>query len=305
MLQKPPIAIITDEVYADLDSQIKWMLANKINVGQVRTVNGVNVQNMTTEQAKAAAKAFKDAGIKIDVLAAGLGKTNLADRMQVEAQLDAANRLVDHAATFDCNKIRVFAGFRHKDIQAGWKSEVLPFFQELLEFFPTDIKLLVENEPATYCPTPMEVLALCGELQDHRVKLLIDIGNLGFAPELYNNIGLIGGNFAFLVSNMTEICQAIIDGVHVKNTVTNSSLMSSTVPLNAGIINFHQHVQHLICCGINRPICLEPHRLPKTDNRIVLDEAMRAMPGGPGYGNPEAAEEDLKILREILEKVEI
>ncbi|MFA5318376.1 MAG: TIM barrel protein [Patescibacteria group bacterium] len=290
------IGIISDEIALDLETQLKWCEEYRIRAVQIRTVDGVGVKNITPSHALEIADSFRRIGTRVELLAANLGECCLSNSQQADAQIEDCKRLVVLAPHFGTKIIRAFAGFREKDIQFGWEY-VLSFFRKVLEILPEDFVLVVENEPATYCPTPMEVLALSKELKDPRIRLLIDIGNLGFAPEIINAVRLAGSCSSEVAEKMTKMCHQIIGAVHIKNTFVRG-MESRTVALNAGHFNLETHIEQLAGFGLGHlPICLEPYRPPQTDDETVLDEAMQAMPGGSGYGNLAAAEEDLNILR--------
>lgn len=302
MSLRRPIGIISDEIGCRLSEQLRWLNEHNVGVVQLRTVDGERVHEISEKRAEKVADALCLAGISVEALAAGVGKDDLTTKAGKARQLKALRQLKRLAPIFGTRKIRAFAGFREKDIQAHWEKHIIPFFQQALEALGNSCVLVIENEPATFCSTPLEVLALRQALlNDERIQALIDMGNLGFAPEIVRNFQLMHVDINDLVGMLTAHCRHIIGSIHVKNTTVNDALQSETVALNAGLIDFERHINHLIVdLKVDLPFIMEPHRPPKGEG-AVLEEALRAMPGGEHYGNPAAAEEDLGILTEILD----
>lgn len=296
------IGIISDEVSSSLPMAVDWAKENEVFSFELRTVNGPYIHLITPEEAKTAASILKQAGIEVNCLASSFGKCNLPNANEVEQQFKNLEALIERSKIFETSVIRAFAGWRYRDIPASWPG-IVEFFSRALEILPADMALAIENEPATGCATLADVAALREAIGDNRIRALFDPGNYGYDVGLVRTLKEINvlTNTVFtlhtyVVRHWREY-NGIIRLVHCKNVRTSEYATVKTVGLLDGLVDFPWLFRFFREANFDVPLDLEPHRAAQGQQ---LEEAKRAIPGGPGYGNIENATADLKALRDIL-----
>ena len=300
MVKDCKIGIISDEVFWLLDKFIDWAQKNEVKNCELRTVNGQYIQELSPSMAKQSALLLRKAGITVNALAAGLGKCDLANSEQVDKHLKMVPRLVENARIFGTNKIRLFAGWRCRDIPGTWDG-IVAFCGRVLAELPDDMMFLVENEAATGCASLSDVAVLCLSLKnDVRIASLFDPGNYVYDTGTMNVLFRMGYGINDLIEAELKKYSRLIKIVHCKNA-TGGSLMTSrtarTVGLGDGEIDYRRLLKKLESLEVIAPLDLEPHRLEAGQQ---LSERTRATPGGEGYGSPVNAEHDLNVIRSIL-----
>lgn len=311
-----PIGIISDEIGSikgrereiegSVEAWLKWAEKNPVDGLEIRTCGGKYIHLLTQSEAKRAARLIHQAGLRVHALAAGLGKDDLNVKARVKRQLATIDNLVGNAQIFQTNRIRAFAGWRRRDLPGSW-DDILRFFEKVLKKIPEGIVLCIENEPATGCATLGDIARLAEAFgNDPRIGAIYDPGNLGYDVSLVHALRALSKR-----NRSTDLLNdfitwevrdygSIIRLVHAKNTVLGKDgVRTKTVKLDIGIVHFPSFFVSLRMNKIDVPIDLEPHR-PKAGQ---LDDAVRAVPGGPGYGDPEVAAEDYRILTTMLKEL--
>lgn len=311
------VGVISDElgsikgrerkIEGSVEAWLRWAEENPVNGFEIRTCGGRYVHLLKPNEAKQAARLIHQAGLRVHALAAGLGKEDLSVKARVKRQLATIDTLIGNAQIFQTNRIRVFAGWRRRDLPGSW-DDILRFFEKALKKIPEGIVLCIENEPATGCATLGDIARLAKAFgNDPRIGAIYDPGNSGYDVSLIHALRILGKienrpllDFVnqFIAQEVREY-GSIIRLVHAKNTILDEDgVKTRTVKLDSGMVDFPTFFWLLKEKRIDVPIDLEPHR-PKAGQ---LDDAVRAVPGGPGYGDPEIATEDYKILTTMLKE---
>ena len=103
------LCAFADEAAEPIAEQISALKENNIPQIELRSVDGINVKDLTDEKAQEIARALKEAGISVWSLGSPLGKSDIsADFSQEVAVL---KRLLQLCRLFECDKIRVFSFF--------------------------------------------------------------------------------------------------------------------------------------------------------------------------------------------------
>ena len=307
------IGTIFDEIGAGLvSSWLSFLDKNEVTSGEIRTIDGVNVDEQTLYQAETCATMLAQSGKIVTCLASNLGKTNLIgpngklDEDVVELEIAKAVRLVARAKIYDTRVIRAFGGFHQKDMTTMWPI-IKEFVPQIVAVIPDNMFLAFENEPATGLSMPSDVLTLSQFMKDDpRIRLLADVGNIIFDVDLIRALERISPSPKYakvllntLIENELKACQGLISVVHLKNLKIEppAKMEARTVGLDRGLVDFGMVLKTLNNIGYEGPIDLETHRAAA--GRQISDAARHA-PGGEGYGNPKDVKYDLKVARELV-----
>ena len=104
------LCAFADESDKMVEGQIKALKRNNIDLIELRGLDGTNVSKLTEDEARAYAKQFEEAGIKVWSIGSPLGKVRItADLEEHMAEVRHVCRL---AKIFGTDKIRMFS-FRH------------------------------------------------------------------------------------------------------------------------------------------------------------------------------------------------
>lgn len=304
-MKKSPLGIIGDEIDSEVSEWIGWFDQQKPRPDgvEIRTANGKKVDQLTIREARQVAKTLKNSGIAVHALASAFGKYYYSDQSGavnaevIEDQMKMLRRLVLRADIFDTKVIRGFALWRDKDLTVMWPN-IVKFYQQALEIVPEDMVIAIENEPATGCATLGDVWRLHLALgKDPRIRALWDLGNYLYDCTLVQGLREMDNVLDNLLYSHILDYAGLIALVHAKNCQLEEGAMEAkTVVLGQGEIDFLTIFEELAEAGYIGAIDLEPHRSPSGQ----LAEKMRAMPGGPGYGNPEACTEDWRVLCDLI-----
>ena len=181
----PRISVLTDEVAKSPDEALEFCRHYALKCVELRGVPGQRRSYFTLqgEELAAAAKSFKDAGLKVSFLNTGMLKFDLpgtvparrrneteeqkaartaAAQVQFDRRMETLRQAIAAAHAFDIDMVRVFTFSRVAEPEA-----VMPRIAEILgEMVETagkeGVKLLVENEASCNVATSAELLSICG-----------------------------------------------------------------------------------------------------------------------------------------------
>ena len=106
------LCAFADEAADDLSGQIEALRRGGITKIELRNLNGVNVKDLSLDEAKKAQEAFAAAGISVWSIGSPIGKSAVTGDF-AEVQKDLAH-ILELCAVFGCDKIRVFSFFTEK-----------------------------------------------------------------------------------------------------------------------------------------------------------------------------------------------
>jgi sugar phosphate isomerase/epimerase len=179
------ISVLTDEVAKSPEEAIEFCRHYALKWVELRGVPGQRRSYFTLQGAElaAAAKSFKDAGLKVSFLNTGMLKFDLpgtvparrrnetedqkaaraaAAQAQFDRRMETLRQAITAAHAFDIDMVRVFTFSRVAEPEA-----VMPRIAEILGEMveaagKEGIKLLVENEASCNVGTSAESVSICG-----------------------------------------------------------------------------------------------------------------------------------------------
>ncbi len=151
------LCAFSDEAADSLEGQIAALRRNDIFLTELRSVDGINVSRLSEAAAKEAKKALDSSGIKVWALGSPYGKVSLAEGFDEQALFAQLRRLLDTAAVFGCDKLRVFSFYDAYE-QSSRVFDLLSRSVETAAGY--GIGLYHENEKDIYGDVPERVLEL-------------------------------------------------------------------------------------------------------------------------------------------------
>lgn len=170
------VSAFADEHSPDLAGQIAALQSFGLSHIELRFLDGKNVADLTTREAKDAKQMLDAGGIRVSAVGSPLGKINLADDFQTH--MEKARRVFETAGILETDKIRMFSFYLHAGKgRAECRSEVLDKLGTMLDLADTfGVKLCHENEAAIYGETPEQCRDLLDAF-DGRLRAVFDMGN--------------------------------------------------------------------------------------------------------------------------------
>ena len=165
----------SDEYSSSLDEQIEGLITNKVRMTEIRGIDGINVSDLTLDQAADVHKKFESSGISVSAIGSPIGKIKIGDPMA--PHLDKLKHTCEIAGILGTNKIRAFSFYIEDGQYDDAKNEVIDRMGQMLDI--TDeygLKFCHENEKGIYGDTPERCLELL-EAFDGRLGCVFDPAN--------------------------------------------------------------------------------------------------------------------------------
>lgn len=145
----------TDEAAANIDDAINAISQVGIHLVEIRDVNGINVIDFTSEQAKEFYNKLKAKDIKVWAISSPIGKNDLhIDFIDYQKRV---KKIIKIAKIFHAPHIRVFSFFKHNNNA----DEVIKRLRYVVAIASKErIKVCLENEKDSYGETPERMLEL-------------------------------------------------------------------------------------------------------------------------------------------------
>ena len=135
------LSAFADEANAAVEGQIAALKRNNIPYIELRGLDGVNIRNITIDQASAYAKRYADAGIRVWSIGSPIGKMAITD--DFEKEKEDLRHLCKLAKIFGTDKLRVFSFYEAYDEV----EKVLDYLKQLVAIAKEEgCKLYHENE---------------------------------------------------------------------------------------------------------------------------------------------------------------
>lgn len=180
MENKFSLCAFADEADQSLDGQIKALSENKINMIELRGVDGVNVANLTPEKAKDTSDRLLDAGIAVWSLGSPAGKSDI--HKDFEFEREQFKRLLEIADITNAECIRIFSFYgTNCDISGtncdkSERDEVLERLDRFVEMAKgSRVFLCHENEKGIYGDNAERCLDICKNIPE--IKAVFDPAN--------------------------------------------------------------------------------------------------------------------------------
>lgn len=230
------IAAFADEAGKDLDVQIAEMKKNGVSMLELRSVWGLNVTELSNEQAKQIRNELEANGLSVWSMGSPCGKDQISDPFG--PQLDKLKRTVELAQICGANRIRMFSFFGCEDAVAT-RDEVMERLTRFCEAAEgSGVKLCHENEKGIF-----------GDIASRCNDILRSVPALGgvFDPANFLQCGQP-------TLEAWELLKDRIDYFHVKDVMADGTL----VPAGYGEGHLPELVKDFLARG-GEVMTLEPH----------------------------------------------
>lgn len=149
-MAKFTLSAFTDEYSPNFDKQIEGMLQNGIKYTELRGVDGKNVADLTSNEAKAVKEKLDANGLAVWSVGSPLGKIKLTD--DINRHMDQVKRVCETANILDTKNIRVFSFYiPSTENIAPYRNQVMEYLSIMLETSkPYGVVLCHENEKGIY-----------------------------------------------------------------------------------------------------------------------------------------------------------
>lgn len=164
------LCAFSDEAGKSLEEQIAALQRNGISLMEIRSVDGVNVKNLTLERAREIKAALDSAGISVWSVGSPLGKTDITTEW---SEIEADTRhLCELARVFGTDKIRMFSFFNAYE----QSEKVYDYLSRMVAVAAAyGVSLYHENEKKIYGDTLDRVLAIMEHVKG--LKFVYDPAN--------------------------------------------------------------------------------------------------------------------------------
>ena len=189
---KIKLCAFADEASDSLTGQIEALCRNNINYIELRSINGVNVKDLSEMKAKEAAAELASRGIRVWSIGSPIGKSDIsADFSQVQADLEHILKL---CKIFGCDKIRAFSFFTENHAEV--EKEVLRRMQALVnQAVAQNVTLFHENEKGIFGDRAVHVERLLNGVKG--LKSVFDPANYVQVGESAENMARMRGKAAY------------------------------------------------------------------------------------------------------------
>lgn len=177
MLETCMISGFADEIHKDLDTQTEVLKSLGQRFIELRSADGINIADMTTEKAQEVKARLDAAGIAVSALGTPIGKIGITDAF--EPHFQQFRHVVELAKLFETRYLRIFSfyipkGERPKD----YREEVMRRIGLLTEYATEqDVVLLHENEKGIYGDRAARCLELMEQFYGGHFQCTFDFAN--------------------------------------------------------------------------------------------------------------------------------
>lgn len=275
------IFAFADEACPDIDGQIAAMSENRLDGIEIRTVDGVNVSDISDYKAKEVKTKMDYYGFKIWSIGSPIGKIGIED--DFKTHIEKFRRTLEIADILACENIRLFSFY----IENGknpydYKNEViekLAVFEDIA--LGSKITLCHENEKGIYGDTYERCLEIHKAIPS--IKAIFD-------PANYIQCGVD-------TKKAWEAIKPYVKYLHIKDALADGNV----VPAGKGIGNIKYILDDFKAMGGNE-ITIEPH-LKVFDGLAELENSGNTSGVGNVYryrSNKEAFSAAVKAVNELL-----
>ncbi len=232
-----------DEISPNLTTQMDVLDQNNIRFIEMRGVNGKNIVQYTSEEAKEIKKQLDARGFRISAIGSPFGKIGIED--DFTPHLELFRHTLELAKILETGYIRLFSFYPPKGGNpADYRSHVMDRFSQFVQAAAgTGITLLHENEKDIYGDTPERCLDLLETMGSSCTGAIFDPANfvqcdVKTYPEAY------------------ELLKNHIKYMHIKDAVYSDH---HVVPAGYGDGKVKEILKTLYDCGYEGFLSIEPH----------------------------------------------
>lgn len=234
------LSAFADEAADSAAGQIAALQQAKIDCVDLRSVDGINIVELPVDHAKQVKLQLDDAGIKVGMYGSPIGKTDIADDLQIE--LDRLDHLGKMLEVFGATDVRLFSFYNKNGlVNEEWKNRSLDQLRRLRErASELGLVLYHENETEVYGDHPDQIVELA-DLRSENFKLIYDFANyLRTGAEPWKT---------------WQRLKDVTDALHFKDQKKSGD----HVPIGQGDTFAKEILADAVAFGWSGPCTLEPH----------------------------------------------
>ncbi len=259
------LSAFADEAGEMVDQQIAALTEARINLVDLRLVDGINISVLPLQHAREVAAKLRGAGIGVGMFGSPIGKIDILEDFGIDAE--KLEHLAKLREPLGCNRVRIFSYFNKKNADLRtWQSIALDRLAKLMEMAQKlDLVLYHENEHLIFG----DHLAQVREIRDQiraadpaRFRMIFDFDNFNQAGD-------------DVWENWLELRDST-DAIHFKDSKKDEQGNFQHVPAGLGDGHVKRIIQDAAARGWQGPLTLEPH--------LAHSKAVMATgPSGKGY----------------------
>jgi len=270
-VERIPLSAFADEISPDLETQIEHLEKNQVSGLDLRSVDNVNVLDLSDEQIRRVKEECEKAGLQVAAIGSPVNKVQFSNQA-AKQETEKLYKSIRIAKTLGVRKIRIFSPALPQGKEEALWPEVLAFMKDMADLGKSeDVVLMHENDGHFIGAFPKYAVRLFEKLGSPHFRAAYDFANgvpLGFLP--------MRDWFPWLLPHL-ECC-------HIKDSKSDGTV----VPPGEGEGQMRETLEFLIEQGWKGTLTLEPH--------------LKA--GGPygGTSGPELFEVAVKALRKVVKE---
>lgn len=263
-----PLTGFADEISPNLNEQVQTLSQLGISGLDLRSVDGINVLDLSLDKLERVLSAVHDADLKVSCIGSPVNKVPY-DVMTEAREFDRLKRACYAAQRLNTKRIRLFTPEAPEGSHDELAPKILNWMREQKRLAADQgVILLHENDAKYWGAYPENAKRLFEELGDDHFKAAFDFANtvlLGFRP--------FEDWFPWILPHL--------DTLHIKDAKDGK-----VVPAGEGDGQLEETLRWLIEQGWNGPLTMEPH--------------LQAAGALGGFSGPQLFEVAVKALRDVL-----
>ncbi len=275
------LAVITDEIDADLEHALDVMAEYDIHAAELRFVGDKNIGDMKPAEVDELRKRLEAKGAYAISVASAVYKNSLPDTgddsptgplhgataLGFEDQIDLLAKCITTAKTLGAPFVRTFAFWKHGSLTPELEDRIVDAYAVPARMAEdAGITLIIENEHACYIGTGAQVARVASRIGSPAVKVVWDPGN-----------AVCAGEAAF--PSGYEAVKPWIAHVHVKDAKDTGSGHLEFCVLGDGVVNWPGQLKALKADGYDGYLSLETHYSKQGDKEAASRECLEALVG--------------------------
>jgi L-ribulose-5-phosphate 3-epimerase len=263
------LGVLTDEVSPHLSEALEWAADNQLSHVEIRTVEGMNVAQMTDRQLLEIRREAHRRGLIVSAVASPLFKCALdptrpvtagdmfgQQEETVEEHFAKLQRCLVIARMLETQNIRIFSFWREGNPEEHVAEIALHLKRAADIAAKSRVTLLLENEPSCNGGYADEVGRLVRAVGSSSLRTLWDPGN-----EEYGDRPAFPEGYGFVRDTVAH--------VHLKDAIITPDKGAHCVPIGSGRVPFAEHLQALERNGYRGLYTIETHYIP--DGGTAMD----------------------------------
>lgn len=238
-----PLSAFADEISPNLDQQIATLVRLNVPGLDLRSVDGVNVLDLSDEQLREVASKCADNGLHVQAIGSPVNKVALSGTNQIQ-EFEKLKKAINAANLTGTKGIRIFSPeVPEASYEAAW-SEVESWMAEQIDLAASEgVTLLHENDARFYGAYPAGSKKLFERFGSPTFRAAFD-----FANTVLIGYRAMDDWFPWILPHLHTL--------HIKDSIEAENRV---VPAGEGDGQMVQTIKWLVAQGWSGPLTIEPH----------------------------------------------